>query len=280
MATRLEKLDMHTINIPVGIIDFVLQNKMSKPFQLFTYLKCHSSGKVHEDSSLFQTMPGALEIKDQRTIRDYVAKLYSLNWMGYNPKSGYYFIRGFNVIRKKHNIRSRKAAIFDYEDINYLATAFLPGAVICSNLKAQQYVWEVSKRRLAKSATENVGVANQGFPASDTPPPYYGLSNKGIAASLYCKQTRACELKQQAEQAGYLKSENRFKDIAVLYKPDYKIREIIKAHHPELGKRVRFKVESEKGLTVIKVVQQLHNEIIPYIRFKNVRRFSKIRRSA
>jgi hypothetical protein len=75
MATRLEKLDMHTINIPVGIIDFVLQNKMSKPFQLFTYLKCHSSGKVHEDSSLFQTMPGALEIKDQRTIRDYVAKL-------------------------------------------------------------------------------------------------------------------------------------------------------------------------------------------------------------
>jgi hypothetical protein len=152
--------------------------------------------------------------------------------MGYNPKSGYYFIRGFNVIRKKHNIRSRKAAIFDYEDINYLATAFLPGAVICSNLKAQQYFWEVSKRRLAKSATKHLGVAKQNFPASDTPPPYYGLSNKGIAASLYCRQTRACELKQQAEQAGYLKTQKRLQDIAVLYKPDYTIRKTINPKHP------------------------------------------------
>jgi hypothetical protein len=87
-------------------------------------------------------------------------------------------------------------------------------------------------------------------------------------------------LKQQAEQAGFLKSKKRFKDLAVLVKPDYKIREIIRTHHPELGKRVRFLPKTVNGQTVIRVVQQMHDEIIPYIRFKNVRRFSKIRRSA
>jgi hypothetical protein len=125
-----------------------------------------------------------------------------------------------------------------------------------------------------------LGVAKQNFPASDTPPPYYGLSNKGIAASLYCRQTRACELKQQAEQAGYLESKKQFKDIVVLYKPDYNIRKTINANHAELGKRVRFMTKTVNGYTVIKVVQQLHDEIIPNIRFKNVKKFSKIRRSA
>ncbi len=277
----MNKLEKHTINIPVGIIDFVLQHKIPKPFQLFIYLKCHSSGKVHEYSPLFHSISDALEIRDHRTINDYLAKLYSLNWIGYNPKSGYYFIRSFDAIRKKYNIKSRKAAIFDYRDINYLAAAFLPGAVICSNIKAQQFFWEVSKRRSAKFATKILGVANQSFPTSDTPPPpYYGLSNKGIAGLLYCKQTRACELKQQAEQAGYLKSKKQFEDIAILLKPDYNIRETIRANHPELGKRVRFKTKTVKGQTVIRVTEQLYDEIIPYIQFKNIKRFSKIRRTA
>lgn len=280
MIDGLQKLKDYTINIPVGIIDFVLKNKMAKAFQLFIYLKCYSGGKVHEHSSLFYSLPGALEIKDQRTIRDYLAKLQSFNWIGYNEKSGYYFIRGFDAIRKKHNIKSRKAAIFDYRDIAHLATGFLPGAAICSNIKAQQFFWQVSKRRQAKFATKILGVANQNFPASGTAPKYYGLSNKRIAELLHCRQTRACELKQQAELAGYLTSKTKFEDITVLPKPDYHIREVFRAHHPELGKRVRFKTKMAKGKKVVAVVRQLHNEIIPNIQFKNVKRFSKIRKTA
>lgn len=277
----MKELEKHTINIPVGIIDFVLQHKFSKPFQLFIYLKCNSSGKVHEHSRLFYSISQQFDIKDQRTINTYLGKLLSLNWIGYNPHSGYYFIRSFDAIRKKHNIKNRKAAIFDYRDINLAAEAFLPGAIICSEIKAQQYYWEVSKRRLAKFATKILGVANQNFPASDTPrPDYYGLSNKSIGTRLYCKQTRACELKQQAEQAGYLKTKKQFDVIAVLSKPDFNIRETILANHPELGKRVRFMTKRVNRETVIQVVEQLHDEIIPYIQFKNVKRFSKIRKPA
>jgi hypothetical protein len=280
MRDGLERLKMHTINIPVGIIDFVHKNKMAKPFQLFLYLKCHSSGKVHENSSLFHSVSDALDIKDARTIRVYIAKLCSFNWIGYNPKSGYYFIRGFDAIRKKHNIKSRKAAIFDYTQIMHLATAFLPGAAICSNIKAQQFFWEVSPRRQVKFATKNLGVAKQNFPASDTAPKYYGLSNKGIAALLHCEQTRACELKQQAEQAGYLKSKVKFEEMMLLSKPDYHIRGNIKAGHPELGNRIRFKTKTVKGEKMVVVMQQMHNEIIPHIQFKNIKRFNKIRKTA
>lgn len=267
----------HIVCIPIELIKFVMRHKLGKVFQLFIYLKCYSSGKVHRDSFQFQSISTVLGIRDKRTINTYINTLLQLNWIGYNPASGYYFIRGFDFIRKTLQIKSRKAAIFDYREVDLLAEGFLSGALICEQIKAQQYYWEVSQRRQAKSATKKLGVANQGFPAPDTPrPPFYGLSNQRIAGLLFCKMTRACELKQQAEGAGYLQTKKQFKEIAVLQKPDFRIRGIIRANHPELGKRVRFRCRRVKRQTVIQVVQQLHDEIVPCIEFKNVKRFNRI----
>lgn len=251
--------------------------KLGKAFALFIYLKCYSSGKVHEHSRLFQSISSVLGIKDNRTIRSYLEKLQNLNWVGYNPKSGYYFIRGFDIIRKTLHLKSRKAAIFDYREIDLLAEAFLPAALICERIKAQQYHWEVSPRRQAKFATKKLGVANQSFPASDASrPPYYGLSNKGIAVLLFCKMTRGCELKQQAESAGYLQTKKHFNVIATIPKPDFRFREVVKANHPELAKRIRFRTKRVKRKTMIQIVQQLHDEVIPYVGFKNIKRFNRI----
>jgi len=195
----LEYYRKHIVCIPIELIKFVMSRKLGKAFQLFIFLKCYSSGKVHRDSFLFQSISAALGIKDKRTINTYINALLQLNWIGYNPASGYYFIRSFDFIRKVQQFKSRKAAIFDYREIGLLADGFLPGALICEQIKAQQYYWEVSRRRQAKSATKKLGVANQDFPAPDTTqPPFYGLSNQRIAGLLFCKMTRACEFKQQA----------------------------------------------------------------------------------
>jgi hypothetical protein len=268
----------HIVCIPIDIVRFVVQHKMAKAFELFIFLKCHSSGKVHKDSSLFQSISGALGIRDPRTIKSYLGVLLHLNWIGFNAASGYYFIRGFNYIRKAHQFKSRKAAIFDYRQIDVLAGCFLPGALICEQIKAQQYYWEVSPKRRAKFATKILGVANQNFPASTTSerPPFYGLSNKRIAELLFCKMTRACELKQQAEDGGYLKTKKRFKEITRLSKPDFTIRKAILQNHPELGKRVRFRARNIGRHTVIEVLQQMHDEIVPLVEFKNIKRFNRI----
>lgn len=269
----------HIVCIPMDVIRFVVQHKMVKAFELYIFLKCHSSGKVHKDSSLFHSISGVLDIRDQRTIKSYLAALLKLNWIGFNPVSGYYFIRGFSYTRKAHHFKNRKAAIFDYRKIEGLADCFLPGALICEQIKAQQYYWEVSPRRRAKFATKKLGVANQDFPASATSdkPLFYGLSNKRIAELLFCKMTRACELKQQAETGGYLKTKKRFNEIAQLTKPDFTIRKTIRQNHPELGKRVRFRTRRVRRHTVIEVLQQLHDEIVPSVEFKNIQRYNRIR---
>lgn len=274
----LEYYRKHIVCIPMDMIRFVVQHKMVKAFELYIFLKCHSSGKVHRDSSLFQSMSGVLGIRDLRTIKSYLAVLLNLNWIGFNDVSGYYFIRGFSYIRKAHQFKNRKAAIFDYRQIDALADCFLPGALICEQIKAQQYYWEVSPRRQAKFATKKLGVANQDFPASATSekPPFYGLSNMRIAELLFCKMTRACELKQQAEAGGYLKTKKRFKEIVRLTKPDFTIRKAIRENHPELGKRVRFRVRRVRRCTVIEVLQQMHDEIVPRVEFKNIKRFNRI----
>ncbi|MEP7376827.1 MAG: hypothetical protein ABI675_25740 [Chitinophagaceae bacterium] len=226
---------------------------------------------------MFKAISTELHIQDKRTIRTYINELLKLNWMGHNPLSGYYFIRSFDFIRKAQQFKGRKAAIFDYREILSLADGFLPGALICEQIKAQQYFWEVSQKRQVRSATKKLGVANQGLPVSDTPrPPYYGLSNKTISTLLFCKMTRACELKQQAESAGYLTTRKHFKEIVMLPMPDFRIREVIKTNYPELGKRIRFRTRRVNRQTVIQVVQQLHDEILPRIEFKNVKRYNRI----
>lgn len=274
----LENYSDHKICIPVELIRYVIREKLGKAFALFIHLKCHSSGKVHKDSPLFRSADTVLGIKDGRTFRSYVAKLQALNWIGFNAESGYYFIRGFDFIRKSFHFKSRKAAIFDRREIDLLADGFLQGALICEKIKAQQYFWEVSPRRQAKFATKTLGVANQNFPASDASrPPYYGLSNKAISEILFCKMTRACELKQQAEAGGYLKTKKHFDVIAKLPKQDFMIKKTIAANHPELGKRVRFRARRIRKHTVIEVLKQLHDEILPQIGFKNIKRYNKIK---
>jgi hypothetical protein len=254
-----------------------VRRKISKAFQLFIYLKCHSSGKVHQDSDLFESVYRQLGIRDRRTINKYLETLLDLNWIGFNLGSGYYFIRSFDYIRKTHQFKRRTAAIFDYRQIQSLANAFLPGALICEQIKAQQYYWDVSRRRQVKLATYQLGVANQSLPTSDISlPPYYGLSNSRIANILSCKMTRACELKQQAEVAGYLATKEKFEEITSLYKPDFTIRKTILANHPELGKRVRFRTRCINRQTVIQVLRQMHDEIIPGIDFRNIKRFNRI----
>jgi hypothetical protein len=274
----LENYSDYKICIPVELIRYVIREKLGKAFALFIYLKCHSSGKVHEDSPLFLSAPTMLGIKDQRTFHSYLSKLQGLNWVGYNVRSRYYFIRGFDFIRKSLHLKSRKAAIFDHREIDLFANGFLQGVLICERIKAQQYYWEVSPRKQAKFATKTLGVANQNFTASDASrPPYYGLSNKAIAELLNCKMTRACELKQQAESGGYLRTKKHFEVIARLPKPDFMIKKTIAANHPELGKRVRFRARRIRKQTVIEVLRQLHDEILPQIGFKNIKRFIKIK---
>lgn len=272
------------LQIPVEISQYVFDNDMVKSFGIYLYLKMHCSGKVHQNSPVFQTMRRALGMKDSRTFDKHLNVLLLENWVGFNPLSGYYFIRGFHYVRGKYHFKSRQATKFDIEDFDNLQV-YLFAVCLCAIIRRQHYFWEV-KRRKYRAVTKQTDVTNHSrvFSKNSPKPPYYGLSNFMIAKQLrrYSK-TRACELKMAAAKLGYLGLVQHDHEIMVITKRDYRLRPALEAQYPGLKGKIRFETivvkQGNQKIRKIRVFRQLHDEIIPKIQFKSVAKFNNLQLS-
>ena len=119
-----------------------------------------------------------LDIRDKRTIKKHLAALMALNWVGYDAESGYYFVRGFPAIRKEYGFKKRTAVTFYFEKINQVG-AFVAGAIITNNLKAQKFCRERGTRGGERSAVINKGAAKQDHvpPSAEPLKPYLGIGS-------------------------------------------------------------------------------------------------------
>jgi hypothetical protein len=254
--------------LPIDLCELAIHHKMAKPLGVYLYLKMHTSGKCHQHSNVFSRLKTDLGIKSNRTLHKYLLSLQEKNWIGFNPLSGYYFIRSYKKLidAQQKKCLACKVEFSDLKDIQTLLT----GILLCDNVRRQKFFWEKHKKK-GSAATNKGKIANQlGF--SSDPPKYYGLSNKALGILLGCKQTRACVLKQKAESAGYIKTVNRFKKIKVLAKKDYRIREEIYEQFPGLRGRLHFKRKKENKKWVLYLLQQTQDEIKPKMVFATIRK--------
>ena len=136
------------VQIPLELISYVLENKLVTAFKVYMYLKCSTSGKIHQNDAIISQMGLFLDIKDRRTLRKHLEVLMALNWVGYNQESGYYFIRSISSLRKQLGIKKRNAATFHFKDLNNFH-AFLAGSLISGAINSQKYYWKVVKNRLS-----------------------------------------------------------------------------------------------------------------------------------
>jgi len=262
------------LNIPVGVIPYVFKNKLLKSFRLYMYLKYISSGKIHKDSPEFKAAIDVLGIKDQRTFDRYIEDLLGQNWLGYYPLSGVYLVRSFKFINKQLGNTNRRSVLWYPEADLANFDAFLFAAVV-GNMIIQRRDYLIYKRRMEdKAATDNRGVAKPTI-SSTFSDDYLGISVKRMGDLVGLSQSRAHELKARAEETGYLKCNNKFKEIVTQENPDYLIKKFISRGDPEVGKRVRFlKRKRDSGNSYL-VTEQLFDEVIPLQEFKRVRKIKK-----
>lgn len=271
------------LQIPVEISQYVFANDLVRSFGIYLYLKMHSSGKVHQHSQVFQNMRSELCMKDKRTYDKHMNVLLAENWIGFNPLSGYYFIRGFGYIRGKYHFKSRQATKFRIEDFKYLQV-YLFAVCLCAIVRRQHYFWEV-KRRKRRAVTKQTDVTNHSrvFSKNSPKPPYYGLSNFMIARHFGYGKTRACELKMSAARLGYLGLVQHDQEIMVIGKRNYRLRADLESLYPDLKGKIRFEIITverfKRKWKMIRVFRQLHDEIIPKIQFKSVAKFNNLQLS-
>lgn len=94
---------------------------------------------------------------------------------------------------------------------------------------------------------------------------------------LGCGQTRACVLKNQAAVLGYLEIHHRYRDIMELDKPDFNIRALLYEQFPNAKGRIRCWRKWKGNKKYIKLLLQMHDEIIPKLIFKKMEKLTDIR---
>jgi len=212
--------------------------------QLYIYLKTHCSGKVKISKCDFQTIAKKIGLSSARSVENNLKKLIVKNWVGYNKKSKYYFIRGIDKIRWLLGFKTKTAAEFDSREIKKLK-AFLAAAKI-------GYLLDNQKRK--KRATErNTGRSNHVARQSSD---YYPLANLALAKILNVSLSTAYVLKQLAHKAGYIDIKKSFEETNL----DAYQENPLKKGLPELISKVRIK----KG----KILLQGTDKVKHFVTFK------------
>jgi hypothetical protein len=114
--------------IPVQLCQYALCENFTASFRLYCYLKGQCSGKMKVSKGDIKTFAADLKC-DPKTILNHLKKLRDFNWIGYNTKSKYYFIRAFDVIMEMHGFTSRTGAEFKKSYLHDFK-AFTAGAAI------------------------------------------------------------------------------------------------------------------------------------------------------
>jgi len=245
---------MKTVLIPVELCEYVLMHKLSKPFQLYMLLKSICYGQMKIDKQFHKLLAARLGLKSEKTIKNNLKILLDLNFIGHNPNSGYYFIRGFHWVQSKLKLTARTAAEFDYADIDKLQ-AFCMAAVTCYIVKQQKRKW---------LSEQDKGCSNHDNHLSSA----FYVSSTLLRDKLGISLNTAYRLKKKAHETGFL--------------------EIIPNWEP-LNQDARFKRSYLKGWPENKNILRVRDgmlflqrsdQIIPKVRFKRRKKIETLIRGS
>lgn len=261
--------------MPVDQAVYAYHNKLIKSLSIYLYLKFFTDGKIKGNSPVFLELRKHLKLTDTRTFKRHLNHLLVNKWIGYSEVSNVYFIRNSKYIRQLHQFKCKQAAIVKPSDLENFQT-YLVAVILSKEIKDQEFYWNVAKPRKLEKAPDKWAGAKHSRTSSAmfNKPTYFGLSNARIASHLNCKQTRACVLKNKAAKLGYIEIRHRYSDILDLKKADFNIRAQLYEQFPNSNGKIRCWRKWENGKKFIRLVLQLHDEIIPKVFLKRIKKES------
>jgi hypothetical protein len=103
-----ENKHRHTyMTIPINLCFYIVNERIFRAAQVYLCLKSFCDGKLYITKSTLIEISIILEVKAIQTIRTALKVLIELNWVGYNPKSKYYFIRSFSTVCNIYGYRRK-----------------------------------------------------------------------------------------------------------------------------------------------------------------------------
>jgi hypothetical protein len=235
------------------------------------------SGKIKIDKAKIAEIKDVLGIKDDRTLQKYLLQLKQLNWIGFSNKSGFYFIRSFGFIRKSCGFTKRTIARYYPKDHENKFDEFLFASFVGESVRRQKFYVKINNIKESNNALYKTGSAKhkKRFLEKDVKNDYFGLSNKTIGEKLGLSKTRASELKNKTRKSKLIISEHKFRAIRKFKGFQKGLLNVLSY----ATKSERFRLCSEindNKQKIIVLLEQLHDEIISSIEFRQTSKFSTL----
>ncbi len=271
----------NTVNIPLGLIPLVFENKAVNQFRVFIAIKLVLPGRVTNSKDLTKLCT-ATGFK-KRTVLKHLDSLVKLGWVGHNKVNQTYYARAWAFLRSSQTFYNRSSVPVHVNDLKSLQPLLLT-ALLTQRINAQEHhhnnLFKESGRKpnhfrkprktaaiirgaVSQVQTVSAEVQKIGFE-------YFGLSNKSIAKMLNLSQTRACEIKSEAVANKYICTKKHFNLIAEYDHPIPDMRNNFQCGLRNGHNNIRINTQKRKGVTYYQLLEQLHDEIIPLIHLKRV----------
>lgn len=225
------------IHLPVSFCEFSIRNNFFAPLRLYVYLKAVCAGQIKLDASTKMKIANELGV-GIKTINNQLSKLEERNWVGYNPATGNYFIRGFNKITDIEKLYGRQGIRIDVSKDIRVKTRFkalVLGAIIGHLANVSKY-----KERERHKPEQSKWSSNHRL--RHTAPSHFPVACHALASILNISISTASLHKRQAAEYGFIQVEKKILRYPLTRNPnkcDAGYAAGYKASHPEIAHRVR-----------------------------------------
>ena len=156
-------------------------------------------GKIKLNNQVIQDIARELNYC-VRSINNHIATLQSTGWIEKSEKSGYYFIKGFDIVRKEKDFHRVSAAEILKDEINDFKT-FAAATIITSLINSQ--------KRKYKEAPESAVHIKHAHTLQRTYKPkrtplYFPISTEVLAKIINKQVSTAWLYRKLAHKAGYI----------------------------------------------------------------------------
>lgn len=206
------------LNVPLHLCEFTIQNNFVAELRLYLYLKKESSGQVRLSSSQKEEIAITLSCTE-RSFRTHLKNLRTRNWIGFNKKSGYYFIRGFERIKAIEGLTGRKGCWLEINTKEIWSDkkkfkAFIVSALIGHLSRTSR--WKEQLKKYGDKAVRpdrHKGRSNPSRAASSSG--FFPVAAQAIFDIYNIPVSTASDYKRLAEKYKFLKIKKSYKDIPV-----------------------------------------------------------------
>lgn len=151
--------------VPVSLVELVFRERLYREFQIWITLKARTNGHLKITPDVVRSLAKELKVSE-RTVSRSLEKLRQRNWIGYNPKSGLSFIRGFKAVQINEGLSGRMGVWFDI-DKKKESRGFIAGGIISKLVREQRKkVWQERTGAQAKGGAKQPARLPAFYPVS------------------------------------------------------------------------------------------------------------------